>query len=299
MITAKTSHRVYVSIRLPRVTLPTVRRWLVTLVKLTPIIAGATFISIVGLVFARQVLPEAVLLEASSSLGNYLQTLGGIYAVLLAFVVYVVWGQFNDVRTYIDREASAIVDLHRTASNLPDKTRAEIQHGLAQYVDAVLRDEWLAMAAHDEAAIERVGGKLDHVWIAVHACKPCDDGQHTVYAEVITQFNQLMDLRTIRLSAARARVPRIMSILLYTGGVLVTGSIYLVHIPAFWLHATITGALAGAIAHVLYLIHDLDDAFEGEGVVSKEPFERARHSCLRLSALVAQHDAPPRPVSGE
>lgn len=285
-------------LRLSRVifTRVTVRRWLVTLVKLTPVIAGACALSIVGLVAFRAVMPTDVLSKVSGEMGNYLQTLGGIYAVLLAFVVYVVWGQFNDVRTYIDREASAIVDLHRTASNLPAATRAAIQQGLSAYIDAVLRDEWQAMTCRDEAAIERVGEKLDDVWLAVHACKPHDDGQHAVYAEVITQFNQLMDLRTVRLSAARARVPRIMNILLYTGGVLVTGSIYLMHIEAFWLHATITAALAGAIGHVLYLIHDLDEAFAGEGVVSKEPFERARLSCVRLSHLVAQHDAPRPPA---
>lgn len=268
------------------------RRWLVTLVKLTPIIAGASVLAILGLAMFRAVMPSDTLATVSDEMGNYLQTLGGIYAVLLAFVVYAVWGQFNDVRTYIDREASAIVDLHRTASNLPSKTRAAIQLGLSQYIDAVLRDEWHAMTCRDEVAIERVGERLDDVWLAVHSCEPAGDGQHTVYAEVITQFNQLMDLRTVRLSAARARVPRIMNILLYTGAVLVTGSIYLMHIPAFWLHATITAALAGAIAHVLYLIHDLDEAFAGEGVVSKEPFERARISCVRLSHLVAQHDSP-------
>jgi hypothetical protein len=267
------------------------RRWLVTLVKLTPVIAAACALSVIGLIVFRAVMPTDVLAAAASELGNYLQTLGGIYAVLLAFVVYVVWGQFNDVRTYIDREASAIVDLHRTASNLPPATRAAIQHGLSTYIDAVLRDEWQAMTCRDEAAIERVGEKLDEVWLAVHACQPSGDGQHTVYAEVITQFNQLMDLRTIRLSAARARVPRVMNFLLYTGAVLVTGSIYMVHIATFWLHATITAMLAGAIAHVLYLIHDLDEAFAGEGVVSKEPFERARVSCARLSHLVTTHAA--------
>lgn len=272
------------------------RRWVVTLVKLTPVLAGASMISILGLIAFRAVMPTDTLARVSGEMGNYLQTLGGIYAVLLAFVVYAVWGQFNDVRTYIDREAAQIVDLHRTASNLPPMTRAAIQHGLAQYIDAVLRDEWQAMTCRDEAAIERVGEKLDTVWLAVHSCEPVGDGQHTVYAEVITQFNQLMDLRTVRLSAARARVPRVMNILLYTGAVLVTGSIYLMHIPQLWLHATITAALAGAIGHVLYLIYDLDDAFAGEGVVSKEPYERARTSCVRISHLVAQHDAP-RPAS--
>ena len=285
-------------LRLARVifTRVSVRRWLVTMVKLTPVIAGACALSILGLLVFRQVMPTDVLARVSGEMGNYLQTLGGIYAVLLAFVVYVVWGQFNEARTYIDREASAIVDLHRTSSNLPRATRAAIQQGLSIYIDYVLRDEWRAMASHDEAAIQRVGEKLDDVWLAIHHCKPCDNNEHAIYGEVLTQYNQLIDLRTMRLSAARARVPRVMNILLYTGAVLVTGSIYLMHIPEFWLHATITGALAGAIAHVLYLIYDLDDAFEGEGRVSKEPFERAHQSCVRLSHLVAAHDAP-KPVS--
>src|SRR5512139_1808694 len=81
----------------------TVRRWLVTLVKLTPVIAGACLLSILGLAVFRAAMPTETLAAVSGEMGNYLQTLGGIYAVLLAFVVYVVWGQFNDVRTYIDR----------------------------------------------------------------------------------------------------------------------------------------------------------------------------------------------------
>jgi len=264
-------------------------RWLRTLLHLTPILLSACAVSVAGLVVFRAVAPLDTLRASSSELGNYLQTLGGIYAVLLAFVVFVVWAQFNEVRTYIDREASAIVDLHRTASSLPQRTRTAIQAGLRHYVDAVLRDEWHAMTAGDEAAIERVGHELDAVWLAVHACQPTSTGQHTVYGEVIVQYNQLTDLRTNRLSAARTRVPLVMKILLYTGAVLVTGSIYLMTVPALWLHATITAALAGAITHILYLIHDLDEAFAGEGHVSQDAFIRARASCDRMSMLVAEH----------
>ncbi len=269
------------------------------LLKLTPVIGLASVASVAGLIAFRGIAPTDELARSSGELGNYLQTLGGIYAVLLAFVVFVVWGQFNDVRTYIDREASALVDLHRTASNLPEATRARIQQGVHAYIDAVLRDEWQAMARHDEVAIENVGHKLDDVWLALHACQPHTDGQHTIYGEVVTQYNELMDLRTNRLSAARARVPLVMNILLYTGGVLVTGSIYLMYIPELWLHAMITAALAGAIAHVLYLIHDLDEAFDGEGRVSKEPYERARQSCIRVSHLVAVADAPPKALASD
>jgi hypothetical protein len=264
------------------------QRWFRTFIRLALSISAPCGLAVVGLVAFRAVVPSAELQAASSELGNYLQTLGGIYAVLLAFVVVVVWNQFNEARALIEREASALVDLHRTASGLPASTRVEIQRGLRAYVDAVLEDEWPAMHKGDEAVIEKVGQRLDEVWLAVHRCRPSDDCQHTIYGEVLSHFNELADLRTSRLSAARARVPTAMRILLYTGAVILIGSIYFVYIPPLWLHATVTAALAGAIAHILYIIVDLDDAFEGDSQISKAAFERARTSFVRLANLVEQ-----------
>lgn len=266
-------------------------RVLHTFIRLALVISATCAVAVIGLVAFRAVAPLDTLARVSGELGNYLQTVGGVYAVLLAFVVVIVWNQLNDARALIDREASALVDLHRTASGLPAATRIQIQEGLRDYVDAVLRDEWLAMHAGDEAAIERVGHRLDAVWLAVHRCKPNDACQQTIYGEVISHFNELTDLRTSRLSAARARVPTAIRILLYTGAVIVTASIYLMHIPELWLHAAITAALAGAIAHILYLIVDLDDAFEGDSQISKAAFQRARASFDRVAHLVGQEEA--------
>jgi len=261
-------------------------RWFRTLLHLTPIVAVVSTISVVGLVLFRAVAPLAELHAAANELGNYLQTVGGIYAVLLAFVVYVVWGQFNDARGYVDREATALVDLHRTSSGLPACSRIAIQSGLRDYVDAVLRDEWPAMARGDEVTIDRIAELLENVWIAIHGCKPLNDCQHTIYGEVLSRFNQLTDLRTSRLSAARARIPLAMSILLYTGAVLTVGSVYLLAFDELWLHALVTAALAGAISHILFLIRDLDDAFAGDWQVARAPFERARKNFGRATHAV-------------
>jgi hypothetical protein len=261
-------------------------RWLRTFLHLTPVVALTSVVSVAGLLVFRAVAPMAELHAAANELGNYLQTVGGIYAVLLAFVVYVVWGQFNEARGYLDREATALVDLHRTASALPSRSRTAIQTGLRDYVDAVLRDEWPAMACGDEATLDRVAELLEHVWLAIHACRPMNDCQHTVYGEVLGRFNQLTDLRTSRLSSARARIPVAMTILLYTGGFLIVGSVYLLAFEQFWLHALVTAALAGAIAHILFLIRDLDDAFDGDWQVAKAPFERARKNFERAAHVV-------------
>ncbi len=261
-------------------------RWLTTLLRLTPIVAAASALSVVGLVAFRAVAPLEEMRGSSGELGNYLQTVGGIYAVLLAFVVYVVWGQFNDARGYVDREATALIDLHRTAAGLPAHSRIAIQNGLRDYVDSVLRDEWVAMAHHDEVAVDRTGEKLDPVWVAIHHCKPEDACQHTVYGEILSRFNELTDLRTSRLTSARFRIPLTMKILLYSGALILVGSMYLISIPQLWLHSIVTAALAGAIAHILYLIVDLDDAFAGNWQVAKRPFERARVSFDRHATLM-------------
>src|SRR5262245_12088715 len=110
--------------------------WLKTTLRLTGVIATVSIASVAGLVAFRSVVDIELLGGAGDSLGSYLQVVGSIYAVLLAFVVVVVWGQFNDARGFVHREANALVDLHRTASGLPDEARSVIQQGLRDYVDA-------------------------------------------------------------------------------------------------------------------------------------------------------------------
>ncbi len=255
--------------------------WFTATVRLLPIVLGFSILTVLGLCAFRAVIPLAVLKPAGDAVGNYLQTVGGIYAVLLAFIVFVVWGQFNDSRGYVEREATAIVDLHRTASGLPVHTRDAIQRPLEAYIDDVLAKEWRAMAAFDEDTIEQVGTHLELVWSAVHACKPLNDCQHSVFGEVLSRFNDLSDLRTNRLSSSRARIPLMMRLLLYVGGLITIVSIYFMAVEPFWIHAVMAAALGGVVAHILYLIYDLDNAFSGYLQISTEAFERAKRAVQR------------------
>jgi hypothetical protein len=256
-------------------------RWFFTLLRLTPVVAGVSLAAVIGLLLIRQIVPLDELRGSTDAIGNYLQTVGGIYAVLLAFVVYVVWGQFNESRTYVDREATLIADLHRIAGGLPAESRDEIRKLLRDYIDAVLNDEWSAMSKADEAVIERVGERLDKVWAVIHRCRPEDECGHTIYSEVLTSYNSLHDVRASRLTSARTRIPLALHMLLYAGALITIGSVYLLAFDRLWIHATVTAALAGAIAHILYLVRDLDDAFAGDWQVSNAPLLRARRSFAR------------------
>src|SRR5204862_8255247 len=99
-----------------------------------------------GLITVRQLFPVQRLADSHDVVGNYLQTLGAIYAVLLAFVEFVVWNQFNEARAFVDRESNELLDLFRTVRGLPEPTRGRLQEIARAYARTVLDDEWEAMA---------------------------------------------------------------------------------------------------------------------------------------------------------
>src|SRR6476659_6635333 len=91
-----------------------------SLVVLLPVLVGASVISVVGLWCMRTWVRFSY---DNDTVGNYLQTVGTIYAVLLAFVMTTVWSQFNETRQLIDHEANEVIDLYRTADGFPEAER--------------------------------------------------------------------------------------------------------------------------------------------------------------------------------
>ena len=102
--------------------------------------------SVAGLLVVRWLAPAGWLHANNEVAGNYLQTIGTIYAVLLAFVVFVVWQQHNDVRAAVQSEANEVSDLHRLIQSFPEPIRAQVNNCLYAYRAAVVEDEWTTLS---------------------------------------------------------------------------------------------------------------------------------------------------------
>src|SRR5581483_12013613 len=94
-----------------------------TLLLAVGAMAASAVVAVAGLVAVRWAVPLEVLRANNDVAGNYLQSLGTLYAVLLAFVVFVVWSQFDEARGSVEREANEIADLWRIARALPPHVR--------------------------------------------------------------------------------------------------------------------------------------------------------------------------------
>ena len=250
------------------------RRWLRTLAALAPPVAAAMALSVIGLVVARALIPIEILRPSNNEIGNYLQTLGTIYAVLLAFVVFMVWSQFNDARTLVEREANELVDLHRAASGLDAGDGAPIQADIEEYVGVLLEREWPAMASGDETALEEGWRVLDRMWEHIVAVEPSTECHRSIFGVILERYNDLSDVRTGRLSSSRMRIPLALRMLINAGAIVLVASMYLLAVDSFAVHALMTAAIAGAITHVLYVVADLDNAFSGDWQVPRAAFER-------------------------
>jgi len=238
------------------------------------LLAGA--LALAGMYLVRHLVPPQALAESNDEVGNFIQVLGSIYAVLLAFAVYVVWGQFNDARVVLEQEANEVIDFHRVAMGLGAEARARVSTALREYLDNTLGVDWTAMARMDESAFEPGWKILDALWTSLHDFEPGNECQRTLYAEALVRFNDLSDARTRRLSASRTRLPGGLRLILYLGAITTVASLYLPAIERAATHGIIVVALAAAIAHVLTVVEDLDDPFAGQWQVSKQSLERAQ-----------------------
>jgi hypothetical protein len=226
-----------------------------------------------GLFMVRWLAPASWLHANNEVAGNYLQTLGTIYAVLLAFVVFVVWQQHNDTRGAVAAEANELSDLDRLMQAFPEAVRARVSACTCAYRQAVVEEEWTALAQGRTS--HRAEQTLEGIWRALEVIEPRARREEVLYAEALARFNDLSDARTHRLHCSRLRLPSGLWVLLLTNGGLVIGSMWLFGLESFWAHALMTLALAGSIAFILYLIADLDNPFWGSWQVSAEPFLRA------------------------
>ena len=84
-------------------------------------VAFVVAFSVGGLVVFRKLVPHTRLEGTNEASGHIFQLAGVLYAVLVAFVVVVVWEQFGNAESAAGAEANAIADLLRDSASLPPR----------------------------------------------------------------------------------------------------------------------------------------------------------------------------------
>jgi hypothetical protein len=232
---------------------------------------GVAAFAILGLLLVRRRVHHAALSKHNDVGGVIFSIVGTLYAVILAFVVIIVWEALGTADELAAQEAGVLGDVMRDAGFFPDPERSELQMEFRAYAQAVIDEEWPAMES---------GGSSEHVWQLLNQIfesfskiKPADEREVNIHAEMLTRLNDLSDHRRLRLLSADNKVPPLMWVMLVIGGIITIGFSYFLGVEQHRSHVFMTAALAAMIGLTLYLIVALDHPFGGTIRVEPEGFQ--------------------------
>ncbi|MDQ1358132.1 MAG: hypothetical protein QOJ52_3418 [Acidimicrobiaceae bacterium] len=240
----------------------------------------AVAISVGGLMLVRRNVALATLEQHNDVAGFIIAVIGLLYGVLLAFVVIIVWQQYDAATSNANHEAISVDLLYRDAALFPDQT-APIRQTLREYAHSVVDDEWHAMSDRqgDSPVTDHLVGQLLTQFRAVHIQSP---EEQTFYTESVKRVYDLADARRQRLDANSNQLPGVLWIVLLAGGVITVGFTYFFGVSHFASHVLMVAALAAMIALTLYLVLSLDLPFSGDLRVGPHAMEQAIRELAHL-----------------
>ena len=200
-----------------------------------------------------------------------------LYAVLVAFVVVVVWEQFDVAQTATESEASAISDLLRDSTGLPAAARPVVQQSLLSYTKDVVDDEFPRMGRGEE--LEQQSTELSEIWQSYAQVQPVTQSEIAFYRESVARLDDLGTARKNRITGTNSEIPVELWILLLGGGAVMLVFTYLFATPDFWVHAGLIALAAALLGFLLYLIFAFEHPFVGSLSVPARAL-RSCHRCL-------------------
>jgi hypothetical protein len=236
-------------------------------------VAIPVLLAVAGLLAVRRWAPVPVDRAHHEVVGSVLQVVGVAYAVLLAFMVYVVWTQMEEAERHVAQEVNALSDLFMDAQWLPEPSRQAVQTKIRAYAQTVVEREWTTMSRGK--ASSEASRALDGLWLVYQSIQPQTPAETAAYAESLRRLNEAGGYRRLRLLSSRGGVVGVLWVLLVVGGMVTVGLMYLYHLRSVWIHDVLIAALTGMIAFILLLVLLLDHPFTGKVRVSPEAFEQA------------------------
>ncbi|HWF34410.1 MAG TPA: DUF4239 domain-containing protein [Solirubrobacteraceae bacterium] len=226
----------------------------------------AVTISLLGLALVRRRV-ELSRLQANHDVAGFLIAIVGvIYAVLLGFVVVIVWEQFGTTENVVGNEATAVGNLYRDGVALGHQGEP-LRAAVMRYADSVVNVEWVAMADHQREGL-RTDDALNGLWRAVRNLRVPNATAGAFITNAVTDVSTVSEDRRTRIRDSASEIPASLWAVLIAGGLISIAFTYFFAPTSFRAHALMVSALATIISLSLFVILTLNLPFTG-GVALK------------------------------
>ena len=237
-----------------------------------------TFLSITAVTivayFLRNSL-QTIITDNAVSTGWLFGTFGTIYALITAFVLVEVWGQYNALDSALGSEAKVLTSLWNYTDYLnDDKVSRAMQPALLKYIDQITTKELSQMGANQ--IIVHPSPELTAIMEVIDGITFDDPRDASAFKSIIQSFENLSTARMSRISQGTTRMPALLKIFFE----MVTFSflgIYLLQVYTNTpLYLVTVAVLSTVVLFVRAIILDLDNPFDGIWNISAETYQNAR-----------------------
>jgi hypothetical protein len=235
--------------------------------------AITTFVGLAGVHLVRKKYSAEVLKENHEVAAIIFNAFGLFYGVMVAFVVFVTWGGYDEATKNLQMEASEALDIYHSAEAFPDPARKIIQQGATDYIATVYNDEVQRMSHGDISLYS--GGAHTALRTLFNQIDAKSIPNTELYAESLRCLNNLAQYRRMRIFAGNNTVPPVVWLVLLVGGVFAVSYTFFFGMKNIKAQYLITTTLTVMITSILFLIYVLDHPFTGTSSVSLEPLRQA------------------------
>jgi hypothetical protein len=237
------------------------------------VVAASMLLALGGLWGVRRLVSTESLERNNAVADPLYEVLGGGYALLVAFIVVIVLGGFDQAAHNADHEALELADVYRLAGQYGGPEGRHIQELTISYARTVIADEWPLL--RDGRASEQAWAVFDEIEDATERLDPTTPRQQILYDQLLTQLHELYANRQLRLLAAKGMLHAVLWWGLVVFGAATVAFTWLFGTENARAHAAMTAVVAALIAFVLFMTAVFDRPFSSDLMITPDALEAA------------------------
>jgi len=211
---------------------------------------------------ARKHLKVKVLRSHNEVTGFVFLAVTNLHALLLSFVVFVVWGQLNSTRDNVSKEGSSAMGLYRDIKYYPDSLVSKnLKMVYLNFVYNVIDEEFPNMAIMKPS--RKTPESLSMVYFEIENMKPQNAFEAQLVAEMFSHLNELDTYRGLRINSMDTEVPAPIWIPIILGAFITLYIAILLDIESVRIHLGMNILLGIFIGMFMYIIIVLDHPYTG------------------------------------
>src|SRR5215469_8889024 len=192
-----------------------------------------------------------------------LSPLGAIFGLLVVFVVFQVFNDFDRAKMAVDREASAIRTVVLLAGSFPGESETQIRNLARRHIDEAVSAEWPAMAKQ-AASLKVAAPALSEALRLALSLTPQNEGQILARHEMVRELETAMVARRERINLSRSTVNWVKWSCMFAQALCALVAIAMIHSDNRAAAAIAMGIFATGVAVCALLIASHDEPFTGQ-----------------------------------